>query len=156
MLALVSVRGSIHYVVLPGLRRDELLERPQVGEADAAAWWRGGGWPESRERAAGHLVASAGPAGLALALHAHDHGAVVRVVERQPEAFRPSRALILHSRTLEVLRPLGVTQALLARAAFWAEASTGGIPSALRGRLAPLAALVPAPTGRARLVAEAL
>ena len=32
--------GSIHYVVLPGLRRDELLEQPQVGEADAAAWWR--------------------------------------------------------------------------------------------------------------------
>ena len=62
------------------------------------------------------LVAGAGPAGLALALQAHDHGAVVRVVERRPEAFRPSRALILHSRTLEVLRPLGVTQALLARA----------------------------------------
>ena len=62
------------------------------------------------------LVAGAGPAGLALALQAHDHGAVVRVVERRPEAFRPSRALILHARTLEVLRPLGVTQALLARA----------------------------------------
>ena len=57
------------------------------------------------------LVAGAGPAGLALALQAHDHGAVVRVVERRPEAFRPSRPLILHSRTLEVLRPLGVTQA---------------------------------------------
>jgi len=43
VLALVSVPGSIHYVVLPGLRRDELLARPQVlaGEAaDAAAWWR--------------------------------------------------------------------------------------------------------------------
>src|SRR5271169_5207374 len=62
------------------------------------------------------LVAGAGPAGLALALQAHDHGAVVRVIERRPEAFRPSRALILHARTLEVLRPLGVTQALLARA----------------------------------------
>lgn len=62
------------------------------------------------------LVAGAGPAGLVLALQAHDHGAQVRVIERRPEAFRPSRALILHSRTLEVLRPLGVTQALLARA----------------------------------------
>ncbi len=40
VLALVSVRGSIHYVVLPGLRRDELLEQPQVGESYAAAWWR--------------------------------------------------------------------------------------------------------------------
>jgi 2-polyprenyl-6-methoxyphenol hydroxylase-like FAD-dependent oxidoreductase len=49
-------------------------------------------------------------------LQAHDHGAAVRIVDRQPEAGRPSRALILHSRTLEVLRPLGVTRALLARA----------------------------------------
>jgi 2-polyprenyl-6-methoxyphenol hydroxylase-like FAD-dependent oxidoreductase len=65
---------------------------------------------------AGILVAGAGPAGLALALQAHDHGADVRVIERRHEAFRPSRALILHPRTLEVLRPLGVTQALLARA----------------------------------------
>jgi len=44
VLALVSVPGSIHYVVLPGLRRDELLARPQVlagaGATDTAAWWR--------------------------------------------------------------------------------------------------------------------
>jgi len=42
VLALVSVRGSIHYVVLPGLCRDALLERPMVLDetaADAAAWW---------------------------------------------------------------------------------------------------------------------
>ena len=64
----------------------------------------------------GLLVAGAGPAGLALALQAHDHGAAVRIVDRRPEAFRPSRALIMHARSLEVLRPLGVTQALLARA----------------------------------------
>jgi len=62
------------------------------------------------------LVVGAGPAGLALALQAHDHGAAVRVVDRRPDAERPSRALILHSRTLEVLRPLGVAEALLARA----------------------------------------
>lgn len=62
------------------------------------------------------LVAGAGPAGLALALQAHDHGAEVRIIDRRPEAVRPSRALILHPRTLEALRPLGVTQALLARA----------------------------------------
>jgi 2-polyprenyl-6-methoxyphenol hydroxylase-like FAD-dependent oxidoreductase len=62
------------------------------------------------------LVAGAGPTGLALALQAHDHGAAVRIIDRRPEAGRPSRALILHPRTLEVLRPLGVTQALLARA----------------------------------------
>lgn len=39
VLALVSVPGSIHYVVLPGLRRDEVLERPGLmGEGEA--WWR--------------------------------------------------------------------------------------------------------------------
>lgn len=61
-------------------------------------------------------MVGAGPAGLALALQAHDHGAEVRVIERRPRAFRPSRALILHARSLEVLRPLGVTDALLAKA----------------------------------------
>ena len=43
VLALVSVRGSVHYVVLPGLRRDALLDRPAVaaGTAGSApAWWR--------------------------------------------------------------------------------------------------------------------
>jgi hypothetical protein len=44
VLALVSVPGSIHYIVLPGLRRDELLGRRRVlasaAVADPAAWWR--------------------------------------------------------------------------------------------------------------------
>jgi 2-polyprenyl-6-methoxyphenol hydroxylase-like FAD-dependent oxidoreductase len=71
---------------------------------------------DRRRLTADILVVGAGPAELALALQAHDHGAAVRVVDRRPEAARPSRALIVHARTLEVLRPLGVTQALLARA----------------------------------------
>jgi 2-polyprenyl-6-methoxyphenol hydroxylase-like FAD-dependent oxidoreductase len=61
------------------------------------------------------LVVGAGPTGLALALQAHDHGARVAVLERRPDQWRPSRALIMHPRTLEVLRPLGVTDALLGR-----------------------------------------
>jgi 2-polyprenyl-6-methoxyphenol hydroxylase-like FAD-dependent oxidoreductase len=56
------------------------------------------------------LVAGAGPADLALALQAHDHGADVRVIDRRPEAYRPSRGLIMHARTLQVLRPLAVTR----------------------------------------------
>jgi len=49
VLAPVSVRGSIHYAVLPGLRRDELLARPQgrpaggppaSAGAGSGAWWR--------------------------------------------------------------------------------------------------------------------
>jgi hypothetical protein len=44
VLALVSMRGSIGYVVLPGVHRDELLGQPQVpadaATEDPAAWWR--------------------------------------------------------------------------------------------------------------------
>jgi hypothetical protein len=48
VLALVSVRGSIGYVVLPGMHRDELLGQPEVPVAgatatDPAAWWRPAG-----------------------------------------------------------------------------------------------------------------
>ena len=84
-------------------------------------------------------MVGAGPTGLALALQAHDHGARVRIVERRPEAFRPSRALIVHPRTLEVLRPLGVTDALLARA----DTAPAGPP-------APGPPRRPGPPGRAR------
>ena len=61
------------------------------------------------------VVVGAGPTGLALALQSIDHGATVRIMERRRERFRPSRALIMHPRTLEVLRPLGVTDELLAK-----------------------------------------
>ena len=48
VLALVSVPGSIHYVVLPGLYRDDVLARAELLDPapaaaqppDAAAWWR--------------------------------------------------------------------------------------------------------------------
>src|SRR6516165_8415585 len=43
VLALVSVPGSIHYMVLPGPRRGEFLARPQAlagAGADGAGWWR--------------------------------------------------------------------------------------------------------------------
>jgi hypothetical protein len=44
ILALVSVPGSIHYMVLPGLRRDQVLAEPRLLDSlapdDTAAWWR--------------------------------------------------------------------------------------------------------------------
>ena len=90
------------------------------------------------KRAADILVVGAGPTGLALALQAHDHGARVRIVERRPEAFRPSRALILHPRTLEVLRPLGVAEAVLERADIAPEAHLHLGARVVRVRLADL------------------
>jgi len=43
VLALVSVPGSIHYIVLPGLARDDFAFGPTASGdlvADDAAWWR--------------------------------------------------------------------------------------------------------------------
>lgn len=44
VLALVCVPGSVHYMVLPGLHRDDILREPQLLESssssDANAWWR--------------------------------------------------------------------------------------------------------------------
>ena len=62
------------------------------------------------------LVVGAGPTGLTAALEAHAHGASVRIIDRRPQRFRPSRAMMLHARALECLRPLGVTADLLGRA----------------------------------------
>ncbi|MFC5139813.1 FAD-dependent monooxygenase [Actinomycetospora rhizophila] len=61
------------------------------------------------------LVVGAGPTGLALALHAHAHGAEVRIVDRRVEP-RPSRALVMHPRTLEQFRPLDLVDVLRRRA----------------------------------------
>jgi len=85
------------------------------------------------------LVVGAGPTGLTLALQAHDHGARVRIIERRSGAFRPSRALILHPRTLEALRPLGVTDAVLARANIAPEGYLYLGARVVRARLADLA-----------------
>lgn len=44
ILELGCVPGSIHYIVVPGLHRDDVLRQPDVLEAaaadDASAWWR--------------------------------------------------------------------------------------------------------------------
>lgn len=61
------------------------------------------------------LVVGAGPTGLALAAQLAAFGATVRVVDRRNVPDRESRALVVQPRTLEVLRPLGVTPALLDR-----------------------------------------
>jgi hypothetical protein len=44
VLELVCPRGAIHYKTVPGLRRDQVLEHPQVLEGidpdEGSAWWR--------------------------------------------------------------------------------------------------------------------
>ena len=60
------------------------------------------------------LVVGAGPTGLVTAAGLHAAGVDVRIVERRDRP-RPSRALVVHPRTLEVLAPLGLADALVAR-----------------------------------------
>ena len=61
------------------------------------------------------LIAGAGPVGLAAALELRRLGFAVRIVERRARREPYSKALGVNSRTLELLEPLGLTQALLER-----------------------------------------
>jgi 2-polyprenyl-6-methoxyphenol hydroxylase-like FAD-dependent oxidoreductase len=63
----------------------------------------------------GVLVVGAGPTGLALAAQLEALGAAVRIVDRHLDRVHESRALVLHPRTLEVLRGIGVSETLVER-----------------------------------------
>jgi 2-polyprenyl-6-methoxyphenol hydroxylase-like FAD-dependent oxidoreductase len=53
------------------------------------------------------LIAGAGPTGLALALWLRQLGVPFRIVDRNPEPARESRALVVHARTLELYAQVG-------------------------------------------------
>jgi 2-polyprenyl-6-methoxyphenol hydroxylase-like FAD-dependent oxidoreductase len=59
------------------------------------------------------LVAGAGPTGLVLALWLARAGVRVRLVDKAPAAGSTSRALVVHARTLEFYRQLGIADAVL-------------------------------------------
>ncbi|NUL02346.1 FAD-dependent monooxygenase [Streptomyces lunaelactis] len=61
------------------------------------------------------LVVGGGPTGLALAAQLHAYGARFRIVDRNLDRARESRALAIQPRTLEALAPFGVTDTLVAR-----------------------------------------
>jgi 2-polyprenyl-6-methoxyphenol hydroxylase-like FAD-dependent oxidoreductase len=61
------------------------------------------------------LVVGAGPTGLALATALTLRGVGTVVVDRLAAGENTSRAAVVHARTLEVLEPLGVVPALVAR-----------------------------------------
>ena len=74
------------------------------------------------------LVVGAGPTGLALAAQLAASGVSCRVVDRAADRARESRALGVQPRTLEVLRPFGLTGVMLAegRPATRAQLHAGG------------------------------
>jgi 2-polyprenyl-6-methoxyphenol hydroxylase-like FAD-dependent oxidoreductase len=61
------------------------------------------------------VIVGAGPTGLTLAAQLHRFGAGVRIVDRQLDRVRESRALAMQPRTLEVLRGLGIVETLIER-----------------------------------------
>lgn len=61
------------------------------------------------------LVVGAGPVGLTAAIVLTQRGHSVTVLDTQPEGANTSRAAVVHSRTLELLEPYGVTPDLVAR-----------------------------------------
>jgi 2-polyprenyl-6-methoxyphenol hydroxylase-like FAD-dependent oxidoreductase len=61
------------------------------------------------------LVAGAGPTGLMLALWLARLGVKVRIVDRTREPGTTSRALVLHARTMEFYRQLGIADEALAQ-----------------------------------------
>ena len=61
------------------------------------------------------LVVGAGPVGLTAAIVLTQRGHTVTLVDGQPEGANTSRAAVVHSRTLELVEPYGVTPDLVAR-----------------------------------------
>jgi 2-polyprenyl-6-methoxyphenol hydroxylase-like FAD-dependent oxidoreductase len=61
------------------------------------------------------LVVGAGPVGLTAAIVLTQRGHAVTLLDSQTEGANTSRAAVVHSRTLELLEPYGVTPELVAR-----------------------------------------
>jgi 2-polyprenyl-6-methoxyphenol hydroxylase-like FAD-dependent oxidoreductase len=59
------------------------------------------------------VIVGAGPTGLALAASLQRRGFSPLVLDRQQAGANTSRAAVIHARTLEVLKPLGVTDQML-------------------------------------------
>ncbi len=60
------------------------------------------------------VIVGAGPAGLALGAELSRRGVCPLILDRLEAGSKTSRAAVIHARTLEVLRPLGVPDELLA------------------------------------------
>jgi 2-polyprenyl-6-methoxyphenol hydroxylase-like FAD-dependent oxidoreductase len=58
-------------------------------------------------------IIGAGPTGMTLAIALAEQGIQALILDKQAEGANTSRAVVIHARTLEVLRPLGVVDELL-------------------------------------------
>src|SRR6058998_1154284 len=62
------------------------------------------------------LITGAGPTGLVLAIWLQRLGVRVRIVDEAAEPGATSRALVVHARTLEFYRQVGLAEAVVERA----------------------------------------
>jgi 2-polyprenyl-6-methoxyphenol hydroxylase-like FAD-dependent oxidoreductase len=69
------------------------------------------------------LVTGAGPTGLVLALWLSRLGVRVRIIDKAAEPGTTSRALVVHARTLEFYRQVGLAEAIVERALQFASAN---------------------------------
>jgi 2-polyprenyl-6-methoxyphenol hydroxylase-like FAD-dependent oxidoreductase len=70
--------------------------------------------PDASRRNTDVIVVGAGPTGLVLALWLTRLGVRVRIVDRAPEPGTTSRAVVVHARTLELYRQIGLADAVVA------------------------------------------
>ena len=61
------------------------------------------------------LIVGAGPTGLVLALWLNRLGVRVRIIDKTAEPGTTSRALVVHARTLELYRQIGLAEAVVER-----------------------------------------
>jgi 2-polyprenyl-6-methoxyphenol hydroxylase-like FAD-dependent oxidoreductase len=69
------------------------------------------------------LIVGAGPTGLTLALWLKRLGVALRIIDKTAEPGATSRALVVHARTLELARQVGLDEALTAQALEFAAAN---------------------------------
>jgi len=69
------------------------------------------------------LIAGAGPTGLVLALWLQRLGVRVRIVDKVAEPGTTSRALVLHARTMELYRQIGIAEGVVGQAPRFAAAN---------------------------------
>src|SRR5579862_9107395 len=80
------------------------------------------------------LIAGAGPTGLVLALWLARSGVRIRIVDKAAEPGTTSRALVVHARTLEFYRQLGIADATV-RAGQKFDALNFWVGGKIRGRM---------------------
>ena len=91
------------------------------------------------------LIVGAGPTGLALGAQLASFGCRPRIIDARTQPWRPSRALLVHPRTLELLRPLGITPELLRQGRPLREATLHAGHRSMRLRMPEIAADTPYP-----------